>query len=68
MGRKKEVRGTVNATFKLTKETLERLDRVVLKLNLAGKKAYKSEIVEEALREKLEKLEKELEEGDKRDC
>jgi len=61
MGRRKEVKGTVNATFKLTEETLRRLDRIVLMLGLTGKKVYKSDIVEEALKEKLEKLERELE-------
>ena len=60
MGRKKEVEGTEKATFKLTKETLDRLERVILLYRLKGKKIFKSQIVEEALKEKLDKMEKEL--------
>ncbi len=49
------------ASFFLSKEVLERLDRVYAKLLLKGEKIKKSHIVEEALKEKLEKMEKELE-------
>ena len=51
----------VRITFFLPKEIVEKLDRVYAKLLLDGKKIPKSRIVEEALKEKLEKLEKELE-------
>jgi len=45
----------------LSKEVVDRLDKVYARLLLSGKKVKKSHIVEEALKEKLEKLEKELE-------
>ena len=51
----------VRITFFLSKEVVEKLDRVYAKLLLEGRKIPKSQIVEEALREKLKKLEKELE-------
>ncbi len=51
----------VRVTYFLSKEIVEKLDKVYAKVLLRGRKIKKSHIVEEALREKLEKMEKELE-------
>jgi len=50
----------VKVNFFLSKEVVERLNKVYARLLLSGKKVKKSHIVEEALEEKLEELEKEL--------
>jgi len=63
MGRTKRTKGEVKVGYFLSKEVVEKLDRVTALLTLKGKKMTKSEIVEEALREKLEKLERKLERG-----
>ena len=50
----------VRITFFLSKEVVDRLDKVYARLLLSGKKVKKSHIVEEALEEKIEELEREL--------
>jgi transcriptional regulator of NAD metabolism len=55
----------VKVNFLLSKEIVEKLDRVYAKLMLSGKKIPKSHIVEEALREKLERIERELKKEEK---
>jgi metal-responsive CopG/Arc/MetJ family transcriptional regulator len=48
----------VRITFFLSKDVIDKLEKVYAKFLLEGKKVKKSHIVEEALREKLEKIEK----------
>ena len=60
MAGKKKVEGTKDATFRLTEETLKRLEKYVLLKKLEGEEVYKSQIVENALREYLDKIEKEI--------
>ena len=61
MGRVKRTKGEVKVGYFLSREVVEKLDRIVALLTLKGKKVMKSEIVEQALREYLDKLERELE-------
>ena len=51
----------VKVNFFLSKEVVDRLDKVYARLLLSGKKVKKSHVVEEALKKELDRLEKELE-------
>jgi len=54
-------RRRIRVTFTIPKELADEFDKIYAKLVLSGKKTPKSRIVEEAIKEKLKELKKELE-------